>query len=118
LFRFSMNTRDFKCLSEASIHDTDLTRDENFQKKIWQEFLDKHPEFDPQDPNSDGFEEGRMIGSSLFFRMENEKPQDVEEAILLIKCKLFFAPNQIWLENKKYWIDHSQVKNVYLQSKH
>ena len=109
MFHFSINLSDAKIFSEVSLYEMELARDEDFQKKIWKNFLEKHPEFDPQDPESDGYEEGSMIGSSLCFKMKNEQPKNVEEAIMLIKCKLFFAPTLIWLNDQEYLINKSQV---------
>jgi hypothetical protein len=106
-----MNISDTKIFGEGLFNEMELARDEDFQKKIWKNFLEKHPGFDPQDPKSDAFEEGSMIGSSLCFRMENEQPENVEEAIMLIKCKLFFAPTLIWLNDQEYLINKSQVKS-------
>lgn len=109
MFHFSMNLSDAKIFNDALLNEMEFARDEDFQKKIWKSFLEKHPGFDPQDPKSEGFEEGSMIGGSLCFRMENEQPENVEEAIMLIKCKLFFTPTQIWLKNQEYLIKKSQV---------
>ncbi len=107
MFRFSLNIGDAKIFSDALLNEMNMTRDESFKKEIWREFLTRHQGFDPQDPASDGFEEGRLIGGSLCFRMEKEHPQTVEDAVRLVKGRLFFYPNHIWLNNQEYLIKKS-----------
>ncbi len=122
MFRFSLNIGDAKTFSDALLNEMDMTRDETFKKEIWKEFLTRHQGFDPQDPESDGFEEGQLIGGSLCFRMEKEYPETVKDAVRLVKDKLFFSPNHIWLNNQQYLIkkSHHKKKGVYprVQNRH
>jgi hypothetical protein len=102
MFRFSMNIDKMRYSSMSEPRKINMKEDPLFQRKLWMDFYRQHPEYSPERPDSEGYNEAIRLLHEIVYKIENINPPSFFEAKKLVKELFVFSPSRIWLENQEF----------------
>jgi hypothetical protein len=108
MFRFSMDIRDASIYTDSGLRKYGLMEDAMFLREKWIDFFKKHPNYDPENPASEGYDEALKLSQEIVFRMRIRSPKTVEDARNLVQNTFFFSPQRVWLGDQEYRITEMQ----------
>ncbi len=105
MFMFTMESRDASIYTDNGLARYGIIEDKRLERQIMEEFHRKYPDYDPNNPESEGYHEGRQLSELKFFRMEWMSPESVREAVQIVQDIFVFSPHSVWLNGSIYRIN-------------